>query len=1211
VSGFVSNPSLQGTEPTAAVRRLMSDHRLLCLGEMHNAPGRVLSAELVAAAAQGGAKLLLVELDVSYQALIDRWLRSRCRDHLPVVAGGGLGPPTPSTRPYLEMLETARAHGLRIVAIDAARLTGERREEHLAHHAYGALSTSPNEKAVIVIGQLHLVPRPFGAIRRSMLQRLRQRLDGIVTVGRAVPLPDRPDWSRWAETASVREPMLVRTARSALAEWPSGNGPQALFGRDFDHVLFYPPVAAVRTHADARLLQANLEVAHAMQGVPRPARLALLATLQPDADLLASARLLSAHERGDNAALLRAARSVYAASPATRPGLERTVFDSRGQSRELLVGAFDDMPSGVKVQLPLLLKTANAGFYGNESIPALQEAFRNNDAIAVVRLNEAVEVPRGTVLPSWALVPSGTVLPQGTRLPAALQLSDGSVVTPAALQQQDVTLSAPVKLQQGTVLAEGLLLPAGTVAGAAAMTGKSGVSEATGELGTFYELERVIGNPALPNGGTQAAVALTRTAQQNGWSWWAMTNEPATFNGVYSDREGKVQPSWATSYDRFGEGYLNNLWFDKADPNSLPPSIEGRSIFTGMWPATTPGEYQAASQYPDLIDNVLPKAMIDYNEQRQQLGLSPATLASRIFFGGGPDRPTFVWEGDNARSMGSTRANAVDADGMPSGEPTRAGLTRTWGMSMRSVPLRLEPFDAAKLPRAPDPSSGNISFVNAGDPTFQMPSQPLRMSVTATVAAVNRAADSQLRTLDTLVLLEARSRIAAQTGTADAQRALQRLDAELRRRGIDPEPPPSARATPPQPPGDGGGPSALTGAVNSEPPQYQPWSDDSLNPQRWPIPNASTAAHWSTQSAALWTQLGKAAFTSAGQRYVVAPLKTGADERLIEPLRNTPLGSQVAAWSNRLNDGIEVAKQSAAGRKVLQLYDYTLGSDAAQAGLQRFRDASSQFVRTARAATAAMLVAGAPTGQTRTHVFTIGQDMNAEQTYIARLLGLPDGYHVQVTERDVPGTEGTGAKAMFFAAEAPAALFRPGLPGQRGTAQPGIAPATGKAGSPPQTLIFSSAGWLGPNAFYGFRLGSENLFVGATSYKSLGALTANLPLVRLGARPLVDNAGKLSMRGNTVSAELSAVPARVVSTQRFGLGPLQVMSARYSGPINEGLTFGNTHGAIATGSNWKPFYSTTAPFITGTTSFNPEAADVQAAEQALQDFFQRIDDAGR
>jgi hypothetical protein len=231
-------------DPLPWVREQVLNTRLLCLGERHDFPGRYYSAELITAAAQGGARWLFIEVYSSQQEQIDAFLEHGRHEELPIAAGGDSVVPMKFQRPYVEMMHAARNAGMRIVAIDTAGADMDERDPLMAENVAHYLR-DPSERGVAVVGMLHLVPRPLLGREVSMATLLRQSLDGsIVTMARAVP-DETTEFSVLCDVANVSEPRLLRTAQSPFATLSTTWFPESMFGGDADHLLFYPARAVL------------------------------------------------------------------------------------------------------------------------------------------------------------------------------------------------------------------------------------------------------------------------------------------------------------------------------------------------------------------------------------------------------------------------------------------------------------------------------------------------------------------------------------------------------------------------------------------------------------------------------------------------------------------------------------------------------------------------------------------------------------------------------------------------------------------------------------------------------------------------------------------------------------------------------------------------------------------------------------------------------
>jgi ABC-type amino acid transport substrate-binding protein len=232
-----------GQPPLETVRALVQRHRVVCLGEIHNYPGRFLLADMVRAAAQAGAETLFVELAAADQAQLDVFMRTGLNADLPESAGGGGAEIFDFQQPYVEMLDAARASGLRLVAIDQPYAPFSARDAIMAENALTNLEACQVQKAVIVVGQLHLLPRPYMHTAKSLATYLRERFAGqVATMGRSFLDPDYAEFCLWSAAAQsdTLPPSVLPAEYSLFANMANSTGNNPLYGNDFDYLFFYP-----------------------------------------------------------------------------------------------------------------------------------------------------------------------------------------------------------------------------------------------------------------------------------------------------------------------------------------------------------------------------------------------------------------------------------------------------------------------------------------------------------------------------------------------------------------------------------------------------------------------------------------------------------------------------------------------------------------------------------------------------------------------------------------------------------------------------------------------------------------------------------------------------------------------------------------------------------------------------------------------------------
>jgi hypothetical protein len=228
--------------PAQAVQAAMRRHAIVALGEMHTWRGRALLPELVEAAACAGARTLFLEVRRDEQDRLDAFASTGRISDLPASVGGAGEPPLPSDLPYQQMLIRARQRGLRLVAMDDATVDESVRDARMAEVVQRTMQDAPDRRAVMVVGQLHLMRRaqPFTERPLAALLDAAPRLGTLWTLGRAVP-DAVPELGVWALAAVPAAPAVVaRGDDRLLDQLPGHGGPQPLRGDDFDAVLLVP-----------------------------------------------------------------------------------------------------------------------------------------------------------------------------------------------------------------------------------------------------------------------------------------------------------------------------------------------------------------------------------------------------------------------------------------------------------------------------------------------------------------------------------------------------------------------------------------------------------------------------------------------------------------------------------------------------------------------------------------------------------------------------------------------------------------------------------------------------------------------------------------------------------------------------------------------------------------------------------------------------------
>jgi hypothetical protein len=244
-----------GQAPLEMVRTLVQRHQFMCLGEIHNYPGRFMLADMVRAAAQAGADTLFVEIATDDQAQLDVFMQTGQRADLPESAGGGSSEIFDFQQPYVEMLEAARASGMRVKAIDQPYAPFSARDAIMAENVLNQLAAAPAHRALAVVGQLHLLPRPYLHAAKSLATYLREHLaGGVVTIGRSFLDPEYAEFCLWSAAAQsdALQPCVLPVEYSMFADMANSVGSGPLYGSDFDYLFFYPYPGGPKTDLRSR-----------------------------------------------------------------------------------------------------------------------------------------------------------------------------------------------------------------------------------------------------------------------------------------------------------------------------------------------------------------------------------------------------------------------------------------------------------------------------------------------------------------------------------------------------------------------------------------------------------------------------------------------------------------------------------------------------------------------------------------------------------------------------------------------------------------------------------------------------------------------------------------------------------------------------------------------------------------------------------------------
>lgn len=240
-----------GRSPDQALPDLMSNNRILAIGEIHffghnhqepeMNPARELIASSIPALVRAGATHLAIEAPMRYQAAIDRFMET----------GDVSGLPTIMRNPEdLAVFQAARQAGLRIAAVDANENSdgnmpsGRDRNVVMANLMTNILNENPNNRIVFWAGSSHLYRTdgaPFSAI-----DHLRDRF----STSTVVPVYDQQRGGANRElhalsdiTTSLTRPVVVSTRDAStlggLTDFTTRRGELVLM-RYWDNVVIFP-----------------------------------------------------------------------------------------------------------------------------------------------------------------------------------------------------------------------------------------------------------------------------------------------------------------------------------------------------------------------------------------------------------------------------------------------------------------------------------------------------------------------------------------------------------------------------------------------------------------------------------------------------------------------------------------------------------------------------------------------------------------------------------------------------------------------------------------------------------------------------------------------------------------------------------------------------------------------------------------------------------
>jgi uncharacterized iron-regulated protein len=151
----------QGSDPASGFGRVVKNNQLTLLGEAHDQNGRFLTSALAKSAIRNGANVIFVETGTENQAALTRFMRTGEPADLP----RAFGVVKPGDKPhiynadYIKAMQHARAHGVKLVAVDSPnslKRSVQDRNQTMASNISSYFAKNPDAKGVFIVGQGHM-----------------------------------------------------------------------------------------------------------------------------------------------------------------------------------------------------------------------------------------------------------------------------------------------------------------------------------------------------------------------------------------------------------------------------------------------------------------------------------------------------------------------------------------------------------------------------------------------------------------------------------------------------------------------------------------------------------------------------------------------------------------------------------------------------------------------------------------------------------------------------------------------------------------------------------------------------------------------------------------------------------------------------------------------------------------------------------------------
>jgi len=227
-----------GVEPTKLLTQLMTNNRVVAVGEVHSPASeeREHGREIIEALKAGGATHLAVEMPLNVQPVLNQFMATGQLDRSKL-------PEKLRSQSYVDVLIAAKENGMQIVAVDGdqAQPINQKRDQTMDSTIRTILSDAKN-KVVFWVGADHLEVDAKdmcdlkGTCIENAVQLLRKSFT-VPTVFSPVDPHDNLTYLGQLQHWIKRSAAVATQQAGAIGAMTAGTGPM----REWDYIIFYPP----------------------------------------------------------------------------------------------------------------------------------------------------------------------------------------------------------------------------------------------------------------------------------------------------------------------------------------------------------------------------------------------------------------------------------------------------------------------------------------------------------------------------------------------------------------------------------------------------------------------------------------------------------------------------------------------------------------------------------------------------------------------------------------------------------------------------------------------------------------------------------------------------------------------------------------------------------------------------------------------------------